>query len=309
MRSGSLRLVAHQGKLDLMFECRDWVEGRRKIRGRKRLLPGRDRSEHHVGADPRRPRSATHHHRAGPERAVSQIVLMDVFERYSHYRAVRIAVSRRHAEGTPGDWQRMADKAAALACSTGLVAGTPSADLRPVRSGQPGRHATAPLAGHLQPRRDTAATSSTAGSPAASRTCGHSHTGHAIGETHLETGGASTWLAPPGLSRVPFTWRTLRTRPGKPMEAIGGLVGVTQELRDSGACGRRSDGRWRCSRSTVSLTRLARAQTTFPARPWSGTTKAAAATCRSAPGPVPVFTTGRTGRNCSAAVPRRPVAW
>jgi hypothetical protein len=48
----------------------------------------------------------------------------------------------------------------------------------------------------------------------------------------FETGeGFQTWVAPSGLSRVPFLWRDTVTGRERRMEAIGGLVGVTQERR------------------------------------------------------------------------------
>ncbi len=48
----------------------------------------------------------------------------------------------------------------------------------------------------------------------------------------FETGeGFQTLIAPPGLSRVPFLWQNAATGRERRMEAIGGLVGVTQDPR------------------------------------------------------------------------------
>src|SRR5207302_480811 len=97
------------------FEFRDWVEGSPENPWPEAFASWAGQIRAHVGP---------HLHDSlvcdfsttGPiELAVSQIVMMDVFERYFHYIAYGICgIPIITLEGTPGDWQRLVEKAAGL---------------------------------------------------------------------------------------------------------------------------------------------------------------------------------------------------
>jgi len=80
-----------------------------------------------------------------------------------------------------------------------------------------------------------------------------------------ETGeGFQSLVAPSGLSRVPFTWRNATTGRARQMEAVGGLLGVTQQhptlaLRPKVGWAVRE-----ASTLDALLNRLGREHTTFP---------------------------------------------
>src|SRR5262245_30985049 len=110
------RFVAHQGKLNLVFECSDWVEGSPENPWPEAFASWTAQVREHVG-----PRAhdtlVCDFSTTGPaERAASQVVMMDVFERYFHYELYCICgIPTVTLEGSPADWQRLADKAASLA--------------------------------------------------------------------------------------------------------------------------------------------------------------------------------------------------
>src|SRR5262245_14364265 len=79
------RFVSHQGKLKLTFECRGWVEKSPENPWPEAFASWAAQVRDHVG-----PRAhdtlVCDFSTTGPvERAVSQVVMMDVFERYFHY--------------------------------------------------------------------------------------------------------------------------------------------------------------------------------------------------------------------------------
>jgi hypothetical protein len=114
--------------------------------------------------------------------------------------------------------------------------------------------------------RHTADMSSTAGSPGSSRTCERLLWDLAINATrYSETGeGFQTSEAPSGLSQVPFLWRNGIAGRKRRMEAIGGLIGVTQ---DPETLALRPKVGWavrEAEKMEVLLGRLAEEHTTFP---------------------------------------------
>jgi hypothetical protein len=109
------RFVSRQGKLELAFDCTGWVEKSPENQWPQAFDSWSGQIRDHVGP-------AVHDALAcdfsttGPvERAVSDIVTMDVFERYFRYIAYCICgIPAVTLEGTPGDWDRVRDKAAGL---------------------------------------------------------------------------------------------------------------------------------------------------------------------------------------------------
>jgi hypothetical protein len=225
--------VAHQGKLNLVFECNDWVERSPENPWQEAFASWSEQISEHVGVQ-MHDMLICDFSTSGPvERAVSQIVMMDVFERYFHYTVLGVCgIPAITLEGTPTDWQRLHDKAAGLnvfdldwwlahllpLCDQFVRASRGDVDLdhwrdickvRKSYGGDVINGWVAKLFPYLQ-----------------------AFIGGACNERNpiFETGeGFQTSVAPSGLSRVPFLWRHLGTRHERLMEAIGGLVGVTQE--------------------------------------------------------------------------------
>jgi hypothetical protein len=262
------RLVAHQGKLDLAFECRGWVEGSPENPWTEAFDSWAGQIRDHVG------------HRvhdtlicdfstSGPvERAASQIVMMDVFERYFEYLLYAVCgIPSITLEGTTDDWQHLSDKAAALEvfdldwwladllpiCNQFIRASRGDVDLghwqgicklRSAYGGDIINGWVARLFPYLR-----------------AFTNGPCNRRNPI----FETGeGFTTSDAPPGLARVPFRWRNAETNRERQMEAIGGLVGVTQ---DPQTLALRPKVGWavrEAEKMDVLLARLAAEHTTFP---------------------------------------------
>jgi hypothetical protein len=264
------RFVAHQGRLDLVFECSDWVEGSPENPWPEAFAGWAGQIRDHVGP-------STHDtlvcdfSTTGPlERTVSQIVLMDVFERYFHYELYGICgIPTVTLEGTTSDWHRLAEKAAGLAVFD-LDWWLP----------------------HLLPicEQFVRASRGDVDLPHWQRICKlrEEYGGHIINgwvaklfpylrafiqgpcnrrNPIFETGeGFQTLDAPPGLSRVPFTWKNGRTGRVRQMEAIGGLVGLSQHPETLAL---RPEVGWavhEAEKMDVLLRRLAADHTTFPGR-------------------------------------------
>jgi hypothetical protein len=228
------RFVAHQGRLELAFECRGWVDGSPENPWPQAFASWAGQFRDHVGP-------ATHDllvpdfSTTGPvERAVGQVVLMDVFERYFHYRMYCVCgVPTVTLEGTPADWDRLRDKAAGLRpfdLDWWLAALLPVCDQFP-------RAARGDV--DLPHWRDICKLEDAYG--------GHMINGWVANlfpyvrsfingpcrrrnpALDGDGSGFQTFVAPPGLSRVPFTWRNLVSGRERRMEAVGGLVGVSQD--------------------------------------------------------------------------------
>lgn len=227
------RFVTHQGKLDLIFACRDWVEGTPENPWPEAFASWAEQIRDHVG-----PRVhdllVCDFSTTGPaERAASQVVLLDVFERYFHYVVYCVCgIPAVTLEGTPADWQRLADKARGLnafdldwwlphllpVCEQFVRASRGDADLAhwqgmcKLREAYGGDVINGWVAKLFPYLREFTNGPCTRRNPV------------------FETGeGFQTLVAPSGLSRVPFTWRDAATGRARQMEAIGGLLGVTQD--------------------------------------------------------------------------------
>lgn len=226
------RFVAHQGKLDLTFTCDGWVEGSPENPWAEAFDSWSAQIRDHVG-DAIHDTLACDFGTTGPvERAASNVVMMDVFERYFHYRAVCICgIPTVTLEGTTDDWHRLAAKAAALGAfdldwwlphllpiceqfvraSRGDVDRDHWRDICKVRSRYGGDVINGWVAKLFPYLR------AFIGGPCDRR------------NPIFETGdGFQSLVAPSGLSRVPFTWRNA-TGCARAMEAIGGFLGVAQD--------------------------------------------------------------------------------
>jgi hypothetical protein len=227
------RFVSHQGKLDLVFTCRGWADGSPENPWAEAFGAWTAQIRDHAG-------TAIHDtlvcdfSTTGPaERAASQVVMMDTFERYFHYRAVCICgIPTVTLEGTTGDWERLAGKAAGLTAfdlgwwlphlvpvceqfvraSRGEVDREHWRDICKRRSEYGGDVINGWVAKLFPYLR------SFIGGPCTRR------------NPVFETGeGFQSLVAPSGHSRVPFTWQNATTGRERRMEAVGGLLGVTQD--------------------------------------------------------------------------------
>lgn len=227
------RFVSHAGKLELEYAVAGWVAGSPENPWPEAFAAWTGQIRQHVGAQ-------THDllvcdfSTTGPiERTVSQIVMMDIFERYFHYVLVGICgIPMVTLEGTTADWERLREKVRGLRvfdidwwlehllpiCDRFVAATRGEVDvehwqgickLREEYGGDIINGWVCKLFPYLREFVD---------GPCRRR------------NPIFETGqGMQTLVAPPGLSRVPFTWRDAETRRERKMEAIGGLVGVTQD--------------------------------------------------------------------------------
>jgi hypothetical protein len=262
------RFVAHQGRLDLVFQCRDWVEGSLENLWPEAFASWAGQIRDHVGAQVHDALVCDFSTTGPVERAASQIVMMDVFERYFHYVLYCVCgIPTVTLEGMPADWQRLADKAAGLSvfdldwwlahllpiCGQFVRASRGDVDrnhwqnvckLRQEYGGDVINGWVAKLFPYLR-----------------AFTNGPCNRRNPI----FETGeGFTTRDAPPGLSRVPFTWRNARTGRVRPMEAIGGLLGISQ---DPQTLALRPKVGWavrEAEKMDVLLARLAAEHRTFP---------------------------------------------
>jgi hypothetical protein len=264
------RFVAHRGKLDLVFECRDWVEGSPENPWPEAFASWAGQIRAHLGTPIHDMLVCDFSTSGAVERAVSQIVMMDIFERYFHYVLYGICgIPTVTLEGTPADWQRLAEMAAGLSvfdldwwlvhllpiCEQLVRARRGDVDLNHWRGicklredygGDVINGWVAKLFPYLR--------------AFANGPCN-------LPNPIFETGeGFTTWDAPPGLSRVPFTWRDARTGRERQMEAIGGLVGVTQDPQTLALRPKLGWAVREAEKFDVLLTRLAAEHGTFPGR-------------------------------------------
>lgn len=227
------RFVSHQGQLELTYEVTDWIEGSPENPWPDAFAAWSGQIRDHVG-------SVVHDALAcdfttsGPiERAVGDIVMMDVFQRYFHYVLVCICgIPAVTLEGTPAGWERLRDKTQALRsfeidwwldhllpiCDEFVRASRGDIDLvhwqgicklRDEYGGDVVNGWVCKLFPYLREYW---------GGPCTLR------------NPVFESGeGMQTSSAPPGLSRVPFTWKNRMTGRERAMEPIGGLTGIKQE--------------------------------------------------------------------------------
>jgi len=226
------RFVRHEGKLKLVYSVTDWVERTPENPWPQAFESWSQMIRAHVG-------DATHNllrcdfGTTGPaERAASDIVMMDIFERYFHYQLLCICgIPSITLQGSPSDWRRLREKAAGLrifdmdwwlahllpicdqfvAASEGIIDRNHWQGICKLREEYGGDIINGwivKLFPYVQ---------SFINGPCRRR------------NPIFETGeGIQSLIAPPGLSRVPFTWRQTAKQTTRPMEAIGGLVGIAQ---------------------------------------------------------------------------------
>jgi hypothetical protein len=227
------RFVAHQGKLDLVFACSGWAEGSPENPWPEAFDCWAAQIRAHVGTEMHDTLVCDFSTSGPTERAVSQIVMMDVFERYFHYLALCICgIPTVTLEGGSGDWQRLVSKVKRLRvfdldwwldhlepiCEQFVRASKGDVDLthwqnicklRQAYGGDIINGWVAKLFPYVR-----------------AFTHGPCNRRNPIFDTGV---GFQTLVAPSGLSRVPFTWRNLVNDRERAMEAVGGLVGVTQD--------------------------------------------------------------------------------
>lgn len=227
------RFVSHQGKKNLVFQCQGWADRSPENPWAEAFESWSGQIRDHVG-DQAHDALVCDFSTSGPlERAVSQVVIMDVFQRYFHYIAYCICgIPTITLEGTTADWRRLADKAARLRvydldwwldhllpiCDQFVRARSGDVDrkhwqnickLQDAYGGHIINGWIAKLFPYLR-----------------AFTNGPCNRQNPI----FETGeGFMSFSAPSGLSRVPFRWINGETGVQRRMEAVAGLVGVCQD--------------------------------------------------------------------------------
>jgi hypothetical protein len=232
------RFVSHTGKLRLVFEARGWVERSPENPWPEAFESWSGQIRGHVGAQIH-DLLVCDFGTSGPvERAASQVVMMDIFERYFHYVLLCICgIPSVTLEGTTADWERLRDKARGLSifeldwwlehllpiCDQFVAASRGEVDLKhwqaicKLQTDYGGEVINGWVAKLFPYLREFV------NGPCRRR------------NPIFETGeGFQTFVAPPGLSRVPFVWRDALTGHERSMEAVGGLVGVTQDAETLG---------------------------------------------------------------------------
>lgn len=262
------RFVAHEGKLDLMFVCRDWVEGSPENPWNEAFESWTGQIREHVGCNIHDTLICDFSTSGTTERVASQIVMLDIFERYFHYVLYCVCgIPTITLEGTTSDWQRLADKVASLKvfeldwwldhlypiCEQFIRASRGDVDEKHWQSICKRQEAyggdiingwIAKLFPYLR-----------------SFTDGPCNKRNPI----FETGeGFQTCVAPSGLSRVPFTWQEARTNRQRAMEVVGGLVGVIQHKETLALQPKIGWAVREAEKMDVLLARLSGEHTTFP---------------------------------------------
>ena len=226
------RFVSHQGKLDLVFLC-DWPDGSPENPWGEAFEAWANQVRHHVGESVHDALVCDFSTSGPVELAASRVVLLDTFQRYFHYVAYCVCgIPSVTLEGTPADWDRVREKAAALeafdldwwlphllpVCDQFVRASRGDVDLdhwqnicklRKQYGGDVINGWVAKLFPYL--REFT-------GGPCTRR------------NPIFETGdGFQSFVAPPWVSCAPFTWRNAVTGEKRAMEALGGFLGVSQD--------------------------------------------------------------------------------
>lgn len=227
------RFVAHPGKKTLEFTCEDWVLESPENPWPEAFGEWSDQIRGYVGPqihDLLRCDFST----TGPvEQAVSDIVMMDIFQRYFHYEMYCVCgIPSVTLEGTPADWLRLCEKAKGLRvfdmdwwldhllpiCEQFARASQGDIDrdhwqnickLREDYGGDIINGWIAKLFPYLL--------------EFIKGPCSRRNPIFDTGE------GFQTLVAPSGLSCVPFTWTNGQTGEKRLMQAVGGLLGVSQD--------------------------------------------------------------------------------
>ncbi|HTL29688.1 MAG TPA: DUF4419 domain-containing protein [Tepidisphaeraceae bacterium] len=259
------RFIAHQGKLRLVVKVDDFVKGSPENDWPMAFATWNEQIRTHVGeklygtliSD----FSTTDRHAL----AASQIIMMDVFERYFHYEMLCICgIPTMTLEGSVEDWTRLREKAGRLEifdmpwwlkhllpiCDQFIRAAQGDIDLahwqaickrREEYGGDIINGWIAKLFPYIR-----------------EFTNGPTRRRNPI----FETGeGFSTLVAACGLSRVPFTW-TIKASGGAyreySMEALGGMIGIAQDPQSLALCPRAGWAVREVSKLDAALARLER---------------------------------------------------
>jgi hypothetical protein len=227
------RLVSHQGKETLKFFCDGWVLESPENPWPEAFQSWSSQIRQYVGPqthDLLRCDFST----TGPvEHAVSDIVMMDIFQQYFHYEAYCICgIPQITLEGTQADWQRICDKTRGLRvfdmdwwldhlqtileqfarASRGDVDRDHWQDICKLRKEYGGNIINGWIAKLFPYLLEYIKGPCTRRNPI------------------FDTGeGFKTLFAPSGLSRVPFTFIKGKTGEKHLMHAIGGLLGISQD--------------------------------------------------------------------------------
>lgn len=227
------RLVAHQGKADLVFSCNDWVLESPENPWNEAFESWTDQIREHVGEGLHGKLLCDFSTTTKLERSVSQVVMMDIFKKYFHYTAVCICgIPTVTLKGTPQDWQRLSEKVEALKpfdidwwlehlrpiCKQFIRASQGDIDLEhwqnicKLKEAYGGNIINGWVAKMFPYLQESYGSSCTLRNPI------------------FETGeGFQTLFAPSGLSQVPFTWVDHAKNETRAMEAIAGVMGVFQD--------------------------------------------------------------------------------
>lgn len=227
------RFVAHQGKETLTFECKGWVLESPENPWPEAFTYWSTQIRKYVGPqthDLLRCDFST----TGPvERAVSDITMMDIFQQYFHYEACCVCgIPSITLEGTPTDWVHLYEKASGLRvfdmdwwlehllpiceqfarASRGDIDRDHWQNICKLRSEYGGDIINGWIAKLFPYLRQYIKGPCNRRNPI------------------FETGeGFKSLAAPPGLSYVPFTWINAETGQKRLMQAIGGLIGISQD--------------------------------------------------------------------------------
>lgn len=226
------RFVSHHGKKTLTFTCNGWVLESPENPWPEAFRCWSSQIRSHVGPQTHDLLRCDFSTTGSVEAAVSDIVMMDIFQQYFHYEAYCICgIPSITLEGAPADWQRMCDKARGLRVfdmdwwldhllpiceqfarvSRGDIDREHWQDICKLRRDYGGNIINGWIA-RLFPYL----------------------LGYIKGPCNrrnpiFETGeGFQTLYAPSGLSRVPFTFIKGETGEERLMQAIGGLFGISQ---------------------------------------------------------------------------------
>ena len=235
------RFVAHQGKLKLTVELHGWVKGSPENPWPEAFAGWAEQIRAHVGGETYQ-LLVNNFSATGPvELAASHVVLMDVFERYFHYEAVCICgIPTITLEGSPADWERLREKVRGIGnrfdlnwwtkhllpiCEQFVRAARGDVDVAhwqricKLREEYGGAIINGWVAKLFPYLRDFP------GGPT-----------RRVNPIFEDGEGFSSYSAPAGLSRVPFTWVDQPTNQRREMEALGGFIGVTQDKQTLALC-------------------------------------------------------------------------
>ena len=227
------RFVAHQGQLALKVEFDDWVEGSPENLWAVAFEEWCDQIKTHVGEEIHAALSCDFSTTTPTDRAVSHIVMMDVFQRYFRYEVYAVCgIPTITLEGSEADWRRLREKVDLL---EKFDIDWWLSELKPIcdqfvraRSGDVDR-------AHW---RNICKLEEAYGGSIINGWIGKlfpylrsfAHGPCTRRNWVFETGeGFQTTSAPSGLSRVPLKWINKKTGQSRMMEVVGGLAGVTQD--------------------------------------------------------------------------------